>query len=169
MPRKYTGNTDGVSKIGKARPGLVKFMEIAQKRWGFSNLGSFGVRQMNNPKADPKDPKWLSVHATGRACDLGYKDRAKAEEAWNFLIANTEVLGIEELHDYGYDDNVNDKQLGWGRGYRCSRGEGNKGVKIYNAQDNAGSQGGKWIHIELSPEMADDDRKFVAAWKSIPK
>ena len=169
MPREYTGNKDGISKIGKARPGLEKFMEIAQNRWGFSNLGSFGVRQMNNPKADPNDPKWLSVHATGRACDLGYKDRAKAEEAWNFLIANTEALGIEEIHDYAFDANVNDKELGWGRGYRCARGEGNKGVKIYNFQDNAGSQGGKWLHVELSPEMADDARKFVAAWKAIPK
>ena len=163
MAREYTGNKDGVSKIGKARPGLVKFMEIAMKRWEFTNLGSLGVRQMNNPKADPNDPKWLSVHATGRACDLGYKDRAKAEEAWNFLIANTEALGIEEIHDYAYDNNVNDKQLGWGRGYRCSRGEGNKGVKIYNSEDNAGSQGGKWIHVELSPAMADDERKYVAA------
>lgn len=164
--RPYTGNKDGISKTNKARPGLVKFMEIAQNRWGLSNLGSFGVRQMNNPKADPNDPKWLSVHATGRACDLGYSDREKAIGLWDFLIAHTAELGIEEIHDYSYDKDPKDKELGWGRGYRCSRGEGEKGVKIYDANDNAGSQGGKWFHVELSPAMADDEKAFVKAWKA---
>jgi hypothetical protein len=163
MPRKYTGNTDGLSRTG-ARPGITKLIQIAQKN-GFSNLGSFANRSMNNPKAKQGDPKWLSVHATGRACDIGYTDRAKALEMWDFLLANTAELGIEEIHDYAYDDNVQDKQLGWGRGYRCSRGEGAKGVKIYDSQDNAGSQGGKWLHVELSPEMADNVNKFTAAWK----
>jgi len=167
MPRKYTGNTDGLAK--GARPGTEKLLEICKNRWGFSSLGIWANRSMNNPKATPGDPKWLSVHATGRAVDMGYSDRKKAEEAWDFLLANTEVLGIEEIHDYAYDSNVNDKELGWGRGYRCSRGEGAKGVKIYDSKDNAGSQGGKWIHVELSPEMADDPKKLVAAWKSIPK
>lgn len=167
VPRKYTGNTDGLAK--GPRPGVEKLLEICKKKWGFTSLGIWANRSMNNPKATPGDPRWLSVHATGRAVDMGYKDRAKAEEAWNFFMANTEVLGIEEVHDYAYDPDVNDNKPGWGRGYRCSRGEGEKGVKIYDANDNAGSQGGKWLHVELSPEMADDPKKFVKAWKSIPK
>lgn len=167
MPRKYTGNSDG--NAGKALPGTLKLVELCGKRWGFKNLGVYANRSMNNPKATPGDPKWLSVHATGRACDLGYSDRKAALEAWNWFLAHTEQLGIEEIHDYAYDANVKDGKPGWGRGYRCSRGEGTKGVKIYDAKDNAGSQGGHWLHIELSPAMAQDAAKFEAAWRLLPK
>ena len=171
MPRKYTGSSDGVSKTNAAREGTVKLIDLCNRRWGFSNMGSFANRMMNNPKAVKGDPKWLSVHATGRACDLGYKNRADAVQAWNWFMQYTAELGIEEVHDYAFDSNVNDKVLGWGRGYRCSRGEGSnpKSIKIYDSKDNAGSQGGKWLHIELSPEMADDAAKFEAAWRSLPK
>jgi hypothetical protein len=167
MPnRKYTGNSDGVSRVG-ARPGITRFVELAQKR-GFTNMGTFSNRQMNNPKAKKNDPKFLSVHATGRACDIGYKDRNQALVMWDFLMANTRALGIEEVHDYAFDATPNDKQLGWGRGYRCSRGEGNNpaSVRIYDSKNNAGSQGGRWLHVELNAEMADNPRKFTAAWKS---
>lgn len=169
MPRKYTGNSDGLSKSGKARPGLVKFVELASKRWGLKNMGTFVNRTMNNPKADKNDPKWLSVHATGRACDLGYEKRKDGVDMWNWLLAHTAELGIEEIHDYAFDkDGKEGPAKAWGRGYRCSRGEGEKGVKIYDDKDNAGSMGGKWIHVELSPAMADDPAKFVAAWNAIP-
>jgi len=168
MARKYTGNSDGLSKNG-ARPGLVKLVDLCQRRWKFTNLGTFANRSMNNPKATKGDPKWLSVHATGRACDLGYSDRASAVEAWDWFLAHAEALGIEEIHDYAFDPNVKDKQPGWGRGFRCSRGEGAKGVKVYSATDNAGSQGGRWLHLELSPEMADDAEKFEKVWRSLPK
>lgn len=167
MARKYTGNTDGNS--GKPLPGTQKLVEFCQKRWGFTNLGIWANRQMKNPSAKPNDPKWLSVHATGRACDIGYTNRKAAIQAWDWFLANTAALGIEEMHDYAFDADKADKQAGWGRGYRCSRGEGEKGVKIYNDKDNAGSQGGHWLHIELSPEMANDAAKFEAAWKAVPK
>jgi len=166
MPgRKYTGNSDGLSRVG-ARPGLKKFVQLAEAE-GFKNLGTFVNRTMNNPKATKNDPKWLSVHATGRACDIGYSDRKSAVEMWNFLLANSRALGIEEVHDYAFDEDKTDKEKGWGRGYRCSRGEGEAGVKIYDAKDNAGSQGGRWLHVELSPAMADDANKFAATWKSL--
>ena len=166
--RKYTGNTDGVSKVG-ARAGTQKLAALCAKRWGFTNLGIFANRSMKNPKAVAGDPRWLSVHATGRAVDMGYSDRAKAVEAWDWLLANAATLGIEEIHDYAFDANTNDKVLGWGRGFRCSRGEGAKGVKVYDAKVNAGSQGGRWLHVELSPAMADDAVAFVAAWRAASK
>lgn len=168
MPRKYTGNSDGVSKVG-ARAGTEWLVHACNRRWGFTNLGIFSNRTMNNPAAKKGDPKWLSVHATGRACDIGYTDRKKAVEAWDWFLQHAAVLGIEEIHDYAFDANVNDKVQGWGRGFRCSRGEGSKGVKIYTEKDNAGSRGGKWLHLELSPEMADNPEKLQAAWKSLPK
>lgn len=170
MPRKYTGNSDGVSRTG-LRPGVKKFMQLAMKEYGLTNLGGFANRTMNNPKAKKGDPKWLSVHATGRACDLGYKDRTKAMELWHFMLENSKALGLEEAHDYAFDEDKTDKEPGWGRGYRCSRGEGNdpKSVKIYDSQSNAGSRGGRWLHFELSPAMADDANKFAAVWASLKK
>jgi hypothetical protein len=167
MPRKYTGNSDG--NAGKALPGTLKLVELCQKRWGFTNLGVYANRRMNNSQAakDPKNPKWLSVHATGRACDIGYVNRKVAEQAWDWFIANTAALGIEEIHDYAFDSDGTGPKKPWGRGYRCSRGEGKKGVKIFTETDNAGTPGGKWLHIELSPEMAADAAKFEAAWRSI--
>lgn len=166
MPgRKYTGNSDGLSRVG-ARPGIKKFVQFAEAE-GFKNLGTFANRSMNNPAAKKGDPKWLSVHATGRACDIGYSDRKTALAMWDFLLANTRRLGIEEIHDYAFDDDKTDKEKGWGRGYRCSRGEGEAGVKIYDAKDNAGSQGGRWLHVELNPAMADDANKFAAVWKEL--
>lgn len=166
MPRKYTGNSDGLSRTG-LRPGTKKFMQLAMKEYGLTNLGGFANRSMNNPKAKKNDPKWLSVHATGRACDLGYTNRTKAMELWHFMLKNSAALGLEEAHDYAFDANKEDGKLGWGRGYRCSRGEGEKGVKVYNSQDNAGSQGGKWLHFELAPWAADDPNKFAAIWAEL--
>lgn len=168
MARKYTGNSDGLSRTG-LRPGVKKFMQLAMAEYGLANLGGFANRSMNNPKAKKGDPKWLSVHATGRACDLGYTNRTKAMELWHFMLENSAALGLEEAHDYAFDADKKDAKLGWGRGYRCSRGEGEKGVKVYSESDNAGSQGGKWLHFELSPAMADDANKFAAVWKSLKK
>lgn len=168
--RKYTGNSDGVSKKG-ARAGTLMFVHLCQRRWKFTNLGVFANRRMNNDAAakDPNNPKWLSVHATGRACDLGYKNRKHAVQAWNWLLEHAAVLGIEEMHDYAFDPDGRGPKKAWGRGFRCSRGEGNKGVRIFDASNNAGSAGGKWLHVELSPAMADNPDALLAAWKSLPK
>lgn len=169
MPRPYTGNSDGLSKVG-AKPGLNEFVKLMRERWGFSNLGTFSNRVMNNPKAkaDPKNPKYLSVHATGRACDLGYKNRDAAVQAWEWCLQNAAALGIEEIHDYAFDPDGAGKGKPWGRGYRCSRGEGNSAVKIYNEKENAGTPGGMWLHFELSPQMADNPVLLRNAWNAIP-
>jgi hypothetical protein len=108
----------------------------------------------------------LSVHATGRAVDLGYQNRDNALILWNFLLNNSAQLGIEEIHDYAYRwPNQDPKDTtAWGAGYRCSRGEGLAGVKIFNAKDNAGTPGGRWLHVELAPHFADDAKAFRAAW-----
>lgn len=166
MARKYTGNTDGVA--AGARKGTEELLRLASKRWGFSNLGIFSNRRMNNAKAkaDPTNPAYLSVHATGRAVDMGYKDRTKALECWNFLIANTAALGIEEIHDYAYrwpQQDPKDKTA-WGAGFRCSRGEGIAGIRIFDAKNNAGTPGGRWLHVEISPAMADNPKAFRDAW-----
>jgi hypothetical protein len=155
--RRYTGNTDG--NHGKAREGTLELLRLASKRWGFTNLGVWANRLMRGSTQ-------LSVHATGRAVDLGYQNRDNALILWNFLLNNSAQLGIEEIHDYAYRWPQQDPKdaTAWGAGYRCSRGEGLAGVKIFNAKDNAGTPGGRWLHVELAPHFADDAKAFRAAW-----
>ena len=159
----------------KAGAGTEKLVELCGKRWKATNMGIYSARLMRNSHTEGKkigDPgmeKYLSVHATGAAVDLGYTDRKVGLAMWDWLLAHTLELGIEEIHDYAFDANAKDGKPGYGRGFRCSRGEGEAGVKIYNEKDNAGSFGGKWLHLELSPEMAKDAAKFEAAWRSLPK
>lgn len=154
---------------GKETPGIRKFVDLMARRYGCTSLGTYVVRNMRNNSQPPQ----LSVHATGAAADVQYKDEKQARAIWDWLLGSSiidgktvehsERLGLVELHWYAYGD--------YGAGYRCSRGEGKAGVKIYTATENAGSYTGspRWFHAELSKEMAADAAKFEAAWRSLPK
>lgn len=159
MARKYTGASD--APYGKARPGTRELARLTAKRWQFTNKGIYNARPIMSGPSKGKP----SVHGTGRAVDLGYTSRLKALALWEFLLHNTEQLGIEAIHDYAYDPDGKGPRKGYGRTYRCSRGEGAAGVRIGTPRNNAGI-GGKWIHVELSPEMADNPKKFRQAWIS---
>ena len=115
---------------------ILKCADLSRRRWPCTtNLGSYVNRYMRGK------PGQKSVHATGFALDLGYKDEAQAREIWDFFVGNSLALNVAEVHWYTFGK--------FGAGYRCSRGEGKKGVKIYeNAEESAGT-GGKWLHIEL--------------------
>jgi hypothetical protein len=155
MSRKYPfwPSWDG----GAASPVTKKFYDLCKRRWSFTMLGLYVVRPMRGSKN-------LSVHATGFAVDMGYPKtragRATAKEAWDWLIEHSEELRICEIHDYSFGD--------WGRGYRCSRGEGVKGVKVFTATDNAGTPGGAWLHVEVSNDW-ESAEAFEAAWRALPK
>jgi hypothetical protein len=146
--------TPGTGKLA----GTEKFVDLCKRRWGFTNLGTFVVRNIRGGKT-------LSTHSLGVAGDIGYPKtragRAQAKELWDWLIEHSEALGLCELHDYAFGD--------YGRGYRCSRGEGQKGVKIFTATDNAGSIGGAWLHFELEMDLAKDAKALEAAWRALPK
>lgn len=175
MPRKYPYYPAFDGK--KAGAGTVWFVKACGRRWKAKNLGIYSPRLMRNSHTvgkkigDPGMEKWLSVHSTGAACDIGYSDRKVGLAMWDWFLAHTKELGIVEIHDYAFDANVKDGKPGYGRGYRCSRGEGSdpKSVKIYDSKDNAGSFGGKWLHLEFEPEFAKDAAKMKAAWKAVPK
>ena len=142
---------------GKATdPVTKKFYDLCKRRWKFTNLGMY----VNRPMRASKN---LSVHATGFAVDMGYPatraGRATARQAWDWLIQYSEQLRICEVHDYAWGD--------YGRGYRCSRGEGTKGVKVFTATDNAG-KGGAWLHVEVSNDW-ESPEAFEAAWRALPK
>ena len=143
---------------GKATdPVTKKFYDLCKRRWKFTNLGMYANRSMRGSKN-------LSVHATGFAVDMGYPatraGRATAKQAWDWLILHSEELRICEIHDYAYGD--------WGRGYRCSRGPHNEGVKIFTSTDNAGTPGGAWLHVEVSNDW-ESPEAFEAAWRALPK
>lgn len=159
MARKYTGNSDGVSKTGK-RPGVQRFAELCNHRFGATNLGTFVNRAMRS------DPKQLSVHATGRAIDVKFKEADK-KAFLDAMIAHADDFELEEFHDYAYKDPKQDKA--WGRGWRCNR-NGKAGWKVWNAKENGGTPGAEWFHLEFSPKAADDPELIVAAWhKAFPK
>lgn len=146
--RKYTGTSDGVAD-GK-RPGTEKLVDLFKRRYGKKvlNLGTWVVRDIRDK------PGTLSPHATARGADIGYSERTVGIEIWRWLVDNSKTLGIEAVHDYVKS-----------RAYRCNRGEGQAGVR----QVTDLGPGGNWIHVEISPTMADDAAKFEKAWRSIPR
>jgi hypothetical protein len=153
---------------GKATsPITKKFFDLCQRRWAFTNLGMYVNRPMRGSKN-------LSVHATGFAVDMGYSatraGRAAAKEAWEWLVNNSEELLLCELHDYAFRNPAQPEsdKTAWGRGYRCSRGPGQKGVKLFTSKDNAGTPGGVWLHAEISNEW-ESAEAFEAAWRALPK
>jgi hypothetical protein len=167
MPRKYSYYPSFDGK--KAQPGTEKLADLCKRRWKTKNIGIYSLRLMKNDKTagkkigDPGMDKYLSVHATGAALDCQYPDEKVAREMWDWLLKYSEELEIEEIHWYAFGD--------YGAGYRCSRGPGKSGVKIFTKDDNAGSYQGSpsWLHIEISPSMAKDAAKFEAAWRALPK
>lgn len=157
MPRKYPFYPSWNGR--KASPITEWFSLACRRRWGFTQLGIYANRDMRSSEN-------LSVHATGWAFDLGYTDRKTAVEAFNWLVTNSKTLRIAAVHDYAFKAQGSNKA--WGRGYRCNRGEGMRGVKEYTALDNAGTPGMKVLHIELENTWTSV-AEFQQAWRSIPK
>lgn len=158
VPRKYPFYPAWDGK--KASPVVKWFVTACGRRWGFTNLGIYVNRPVRNPAAKGA----LSTHATGWACDVGYSStkagRRAAVEAWEWLLEHSESLRIAEIHDYRYG--------AFGRGFRCSRGEGAKGVKVYQSAKESAGPGGNWLHVEIENTW-DDPKEFEAMWRSLPK
>lgn len=148
----YTGNTDAEGKTD-AHPAARKLMSIlTSPNNQFSNLGIYANRPMRGSTR-------LSVHATGRALDAGYK---QSRQDWvtgfcDWLATHHQQLLIEEIHQYVWGTH--------GRGFRCNR-DGKPGWKTWSATDNGGP-GGYWIHIEVAPNQTPEG--LVRAWKQIPQ
>lgn len=155
--RKYTGTSDGAS-AGK-RAGLERFVRQINK-WSDGALWNNGT-WMVRPKMGKTS---LSVHATGRAVDLSYRKlgtkgkvdgRKHAERALEMLIANQEELGLECILDYQFSP--------WGRGWRCDR----QAWINYTKRTITGAPTGDWLHVELSPEVADSPRRVKAVFDKL--
>jgi len=170
---KYTG----FDKVADAKlPAVERFVVLCGRRWGFKNLGTLNVRLMRSaPKGmtvdSPGAEKWMSVHGTGRACDLGFSydrqgiDAAKQAIAWLTSPEVVKALDIEEVHDYSAVSNPTGTAKKWGRGWRVGRG-----WKEWSESDNGGTPMGRWIHVEVGPDTAHlGQDEFEAKWRSLPK
>lgn len=140
--RKYTGNKDGPATA--PRKGTTVFKDYCVFLFDVNNLGIYANRPMvGNPSKTPV----LSVHSTWRAVDLG-GTKEQRYKLIDFLYTHRDILGIEEIHDYAGTYKANPK--GWGAGYRCDR----DAWKVYD-KNTIGSKGGQWVHVEISPLLAD--------------
>lgn len=166
--RPYTG----FDRIGTAtHPAAKKLAELLTKRHGMAYMGGLVVRVMRTApgaiqKLNPADPRckpYLSVHATGRAVDIGHDDPKVLATVFAYLVANADELGLEEVHQYSYRAPKASKASG--RGYRCSRGGGpTAGVVNWDAKNNGGTPGALWLHFEVAP--GTDPKKLEASFRA---
>jgi len=159
IARRYTGISDGLAKA--ARPGLLMLVSQIEAR---SDRALWNNGTFVNRKARGKDS--MSVHATGRAVDLSYRKmpdgkrgrpngRKIAAEWLRLLSSKADEFGIEMLLDYW--------PAPYGRGWRCDRGVWQR----YQKPTISGSPHGDWIHIEVSPRLADDPERMLAAFDRV--
>ena len=159
MGRKYTG-FDGNSK-GK-RAGTEQFIRefIKFTDGAFWNNGSWNIRSVRGGTKP-------SIHGTGRAVDLSFRgapykgcgDRKVAMKWVDFLVKNADALGIEMIIDYSY------KPLG--RTWKCDRYKWKRYIRPTIAY--GGKSWADWIHVELSPQVADSKSVFIQAFKEFAK
>jgi hypothetical protein len=133
---------------------LIKYLENLTDK-GLWNNGAYGVRDM---KGKPGNP---SVHCTGRAVDMSWRDmpddrgkpnyRPQAQKIIQTLVQNADDIGIELIIDYF--------PRPWGRAWRCDRGRWRK----YDNRTVSGAPGGDWYHIEISPAAGMSAQAMKAA------
>lgn len=147
--RPYTG-FDGVAK--GITGGLAQWIIEARRSSGgvVFSLGAYGVRDMRGK------PGKTSVHATGRAVDLGFSRKAGYNEGnygrdkfvpWlRRVVDHAEQLGVEAILDYWPEPH--------GRGWFCDR----VAWQRYERPTIGGAPRGQWVHVEISPGYARNAR-----------
>jgi hypothetical protein len=113
---------------GKASPNILAIKEHVMKRYGGSNLGVINKRKVRGGEA-------LSSHYFGAAWDWGYRTRARAETVINFLVNNSQELGVQMVVDY-----VGGRTWTSTGGWR----------KAKPSKTGMGQEWAKWIHVETT-------------------
>lgn len=131
------------------RPGTEKFVQLMRRRFHLTNLGTWVVRDMRGK------PGQMSVHATGRAMDLGYSNRTDAMAAIRFLVTYNSALGVTLINDYLFGK--------YGRTWRCDRQEW-----VIHQSPVLGPSRGHWIHAELDGWASDDPAALIKVWNILP-
>lgn len=168
--RPYTG----FDKVGTAtHPAAKMLADCLTNRFGMNYMGGLVVRVMRSAPAaiqklaptDPKCKPYMSVHASGRAVDVGLNDPKKLQEIFEFLVDNADEFFLEEVHQYSYK--APGAKKAWGRGYRCSRADKNRGIVEWDAKNNGGTPGGLWLHFEVAPHA--DPKVLQANFRATKK
>jgi len=154
--RPYTGLKDSVH--ARPRAGTSLFVDYCEYLFGVKCLGIFADRNINS-SGMPNPPK--SVHSTWRAFDLGAKSNARYKLI-EFLYINRDILGVEAIHDYS--NTYKPSKFGWGAAYKCDR----DAWKVYE-KNTIGSKNGQWVHVEISPLLADHPDVVAHAFETIFK
>ncbi len=154
--RPYTGNKDGPHP--KARAGTTVFKDHCCYLFGVTSLGIYANRPV---VGSPSKTPVLSVHSTWRAIDLSGTS-AERYKLIDFLFTNRDILGVEEIHDYA--NTYKPSKFGFGAGYRCDR----DAWRIYE-KNTIGSKGATWVHVEISPLLADHPDIVAHAFTTIFK
>lgn len=133
------------------KAGTEKFSSLCRIRptWKFTNLGTWVVRDIRNK------PGVMSQHAAGLALDLQYSDRDMCLGAIDWIVANSDELGIALVNDYMYGK--------FGRTWICDRAA----WKVHTT-DTIGIRG-RWIHIELHRAFANNPELVAEGWRSVPR
>lgn len=157
MARKYTG-FDGYAS-GK-RKGTEQFVREFVKYTGgaFFNNGTYNRRAVRGGSKP-------SNHGTGRAIDFSYRgapyegcgDRKTAEKWIDWLVEHADDLHIEIIVDY--------MPKPFGRGWKCDRQKWRRYTR--KTISGGGKSWADWIHVEISPEVADDSDYFKAFFSDL--
>lgn len=189
--RPYTGTKDaGPKPAPQLRPGVRALNDALCYLFGFITVGGAGGHTEKQ-----------SVHYTGRAIDLKYKKvhpvnpeldkdfRFRNINLLFFLSLNSDILGIEEIHDYcgvyvpgtktkfvpeysrgimAPPEKYPERNM-FGAGYRCDREYLQEvpfffGWKIWDKEAHKmhsySTIGSSHIHIEVSPTMASSEAQM---------
>lgn len=132
------------------KPGTEKFLDLCKRRWKFTSLGTWVVRDIRNK------PGQMSQHAAALAIDLQYTNREDALQACNWFVKYADELGIALINDYMAGS--------YGRTWVCSRAAWKT-----HTTDTIGIRG-RWLHVELHNKFAlMSGEKYEAIWRSLPK
>ena len=137
----FNGNARGALPGTVALRDLILFLNAGK----LTHLGTYAKRDARGKPGQP------SVHQSGRATDIGYTNRADIEPVIDWLVTHADLLGVEMVADY--------YPALWGRAWRCDRAA----WKVYDRRTIHGAPGGRWIHLEISPTLAQDAAAMSAA------
>lgn len=134
--------TAELAKYTKSSPALVSLVTYLTVKFGGANLGIYGVRNVRGGKE-------LSSHSFGSALDWSYRNlnRQIADAAIDFMIANSEELGIQAIHDYLRC-----------RIWRANRSSDKNGGWQKQRPDKHGMGWGDWLHVEVNERQWADGR-----------
>lgn len=140
--------TSDLAKFPKASPALVSLKDYLVPTFGGANNGIYGVRNIRGSK------RTLSSHAFGSAMDYSYRglSRGVADTIIDFLIKNSEELGVQAIHDYmgcriWRANRSGDKNFGW--------------MKQRKDNEGMGQPWGDWLHIEVNERKWSDSRSVL--------